>query len=434
MTKKESLIQWAKTSYRRQHRGKEPLLAVNASTSAANHAWLRALKLTKPIAPGIFLKGWEMIRCPLITPVSDLVFDNHGKRTFAKIGSTTGAYHFTFEAKGKSCTALYVCWEHGYKPEMRAIAVFPFGQIQVWHQLEQALVFITAPKPTHKKAYIIGSGYQSDFKPTVTLADVILPADLKEQLLINVDEFFRTGITAYQEMGVPAFRKYLLYGDPGNGKSMLAMALAADQLTKRRVVVFVSASNKQGADFNKLHQALEIARTNKFPVFVVVEEVDAYVTDPAMRAQVLDVLDGFEAPNNPKGSLLLMTSNHPERLDEAILRFGRVDQRWRIPSIETAEDARQLFQRYLGERYEPEIIASVARRLIGRPRVFVRELSFIARLKAATAGDTHLAGHLTATLRLLEKQALDGESFLREGRSPLGFEHAEVAEQDEFPF
>jgi len=179
---------------------------------------------------------------------------------------------------------------------------------------------------------------------------------------------------------------------------------------------------------------LEIARNNRFPVFVVVEEIDAYVTDPAMRAQVLDVLDGFEAPDNPKGSVLLMTSNHPERLDKAILRFGRIDQRWKIPSIETVDDSRQLLERYLGDLYEPESNAVVEQRLIGKPRVFVRELSFTSRLRAAAAGETRLNGHLKATLIALEKQVLDGEAFLREDKSPLGFAQREKEAVGEFPF
>jgi chaperone BCS1 len=220
--------------------------------------------------------------------------------------------------------------------------------VQEWHQFEQWLNHALDLKPTHKKAYVIGSSYNGVFKPSVTLNDVILPGDLKQQVVMSVDEFFHAGIKAYQELGVPPFRKYLLYGEPGNGKSMLAMALAVDQLKKQRVVVFVSASDKHGADFNQIQQALEVARTNRFPVFIVVEEIDSYVTEPVMRAQVLNVLDGFEAPNNPKGSVLMMTSNHPERLDKAILRFGRIDQRWKIPPIETVNDSRLLLQRYQG--------------------------------------------------------------------------------------
>ncbi len=432
MNKKETMIKWLTKAHRRHSRNNTtPLMAVNAGTNAASRLHLAKIKPDQSLYPGLYLKNWKYIHCPLIIPVSTLQSRMGKRKPWAEVGVTTGAYLFRFESKGKRFSAIYACWEHGFRYDPMAVAAIPFGRVQEWHQFEQWLGHVLDLKPTHKKAYVIGSSYNGDFKPTVTLDDVILASELKQQVVMSVDEFFRTGIKTYRDMGVPPFRKYFLYGEPGNGKSMLAMALAADQLKKRRVVVFVSASDKCGADFNKLQQALELARTNKFPVFIVVEEIDSYVANPAMRAQVLDVLDGFEAPNNPKGSVLLMTSNHPERLDKAILRFGRIDQRWKIPSIETVNDSRLLLQRYLGDMYEPESNAAIEQRLIGKPRVFVRELSFCARLRAAAAGDTNLNGHLQTTLRQLEKQVLDGETFLHEDKSPLGFVQRPSVEENE---
>lgn len=432
MNKKERMVKWLMKAYRRHCRGNTALLmAINAETNAASRLHLAKLKLDKPLYSNLYLKSWKSIFCPLIIPVSTLQCHTGKSKPWAEIGITTGAYLFRFESKRKRFSAIYACWEHGNRYEPMAVAAIPFGRVQEWHRFEQSLRHALDLKPTHKKAYVIGSSYNGDFKPTVTLDDVILSADIKQQVVMSVDEFFRTGINTYRDMGVPPFRKYLLYGEPGNGKSMLAMALAADQLKKRRVVVFVSASDARGADFNKLQQALEVARTNKFPVFIVIEEIDSYVTNPEMRAQVLDVLDGFEAPNNPKGSVLLMTSNHPERLDKAILRFGRIDQRWKIPPIETVNDSRLLLERYLGDMYEPEGNAIIEQRLIGKPRVFVRELSFCARLQTAAAGDTNLNGHLQTTLRQLEKQVLDGETFLHEDKPLVGFFQRQPAEENE---
>lgn len=435
MNKKEATIKWLIKAYRRHCRSHSvPLMAVNAETKAASRLHLAKIKPDQSLYPGLYLKSWKHIHCPRIIPVSTLQSRAGKAKPWVEVGVTTGAYLFRFESKGKRFAVIYACWEYGYRFEPMAVAAIPFGRLQEWHQFEQWLNHVFDLKATHKKAYVIGSSYNGDFKPTVALSDVILPGDLKQQVVMSVDEFFCTGINAYKDMGVPPFRKYLLYGEPGNGKSMLAMALAADQLKKRRIVVFVSASDKLGADFNKIQQALEVARTNKFPVFIVIEEIDAYVTNPAMRAQVLDVLDGFEAPNNAKGSVLLMTSNHPERLDKAILRFGRIDQRWKIPPIETVNDSRLLLKRYLGDMYEPESNASIEQNLIGKPRVFVRELSFTARLRAAAAGDANLNGHLKAVLRALEKQVLDGEAFLHEDKPTFGFGQREKIQDGELPY
>ena len=74
---------------------------------------------------------------------------------------------------------------------------------------------------------------------------------------------------------------------------MLAQALAGDQMTKGRVVVFVAASDKYGASFSKIQSALDICSTSKFPVFMVVEEVEAYLAGDEGLSQVRNVLEGF---------------------------------------------------------------------------------------------------------------------------------------------
>jgi hypothetical protein len=417
MTKVDRLIVWGREAYRALHKREKnvnALLAIHATTYPAVRRLLKQIKETTSLGQNLHLTKWEMLPKSPILPISCITPIIKGKRSWAELDFTEGAYAFHFDSPDGKFTVIYLAWEHGHDRKQRAIALLPFGRLQEWHRFQEALYGLaTVIKPSRKKAYIVGSNYEHDFKPTATLADVILPGDLKNEIVTSIDGFFNSGVKAYSELGVPAFRKYLLYGAPGNGKSLLCQAIAADQIAKKRVVVFVSASDNFGADFNKIQSALTIARRNKFPVLIIVEEIDSYVTNPAMRAQVLDLLDGFEAPANSAGSVLVMTTNHPEVLDESILRFGRVDQRWEIPNIQTAEEARLLLQRYLGCLYEPDDHALVATDMIGLPRVFARELAFASRMRAAQSGETHLNGHLRATFKAMKSQATKGEEFLR---------------------
>jgi len=419
MTKVDRLIVWGREAYRARHkcrRDANALLAIHADIYPAVRRLLKQIKETTPLGKDLRLVKWEMLPKSPILPISNIASITRGKRKWAELDFTDGAYAFHFDSPNGKFTAIYFAWEHGHDRKQRAIALLPFGRLQEWHRFQEKLSeMASAIKPSRKKAYIVGSNYEHDFKPTATLADVILPGDLKSEIVMSIDGFFSSGVKAYSELGVPAFRKYLLYGAPGNGKSLLCQAIAADQIAKKRVVVFVSASDNFGADFNKIQSALTIARRNRFAVLIIVEEIDSYVTNPAMRAQVLDLLDGFEAPANPAGSVLVMTTNHPEMLDESILRFGRVDQRWEIPNIQTAEEAQLLLQRYLGDLYESEDHAPVAKDMIGLPRVFARELAFASRMRAAQAGEIHLNGHLRATFKAMKTQATRGDEFLRHG-------------------
>ena len=70
---------------------------------------------------------------------------------------------------------------------------------------------------------------------------------------------------------------------------------------------------------------------------------------------LLNVLDGFHAPENV---LFVMTTNHIEALDPALLRPGRIDYRLLL-NIASKEQKITLYQRFF-----PEASASDAREFV----------------------------------------------------------------------
>ena len=65
---------------------------------------------------------------------------------------------------------------------------------------------------------------------------------------------------------------------------------------------------------------------------------------------LLNVMDGFHAPDNV---VFMMTTNHAETLDPALLRPGRID--YRLFMGEAAESQRvELYQRFFAEANEAE--------------------------------------------------------------------------------
>jgi SpoVK/Ycf46/Vps4 family AAA+-type ATPase len=182
-------------------------------------------------------------------------------------------------------------------------------------------------------------------------------------------------------------------------------------MTKGRVVVFVAASDKYGASFSKIQSALDICSTSKFPVFMVVEEVEAYLAGDEGLSQVRNVLEGFESARNPKGSLLFMTSNQPHILDSALLRFGRINYRREIPPIRDVDTADMMLKKYLGAFYPAGGIPQAAKLLTNIPPVFVRELAFTARMRAAATPGLDLTQALIDTIKELKEQATDQASM-----------------------
>src|SRR5690606_24568783 len=130
---------------------------------------------------------------------------------------------------------------------------------------------------------------------------------------------FSEGVEIYKKLRLAPFRKLLLAGVPGTGKTMLCAAMAKLAIQKGRIVVYVSGSDRDGATFEKIQRAFQAVAAARFPTLLIVEELDAYLHGED-KARILNVLDGIESPNNPKGSLLLATTNYPEAIDERLVK------------------------------------------------------------------------------------------------------------------
>jgi SpoVK/Ycf46/Vps4 family AAA+-type ATPase len=257
-----------------------------------------------------------------------------------------------------------------------------------------------------RDVYIVG-GTDSFFDPTVDWEDVILSEELKARLLDDMEAFFTRGVEIYRQLKLPPFRKLLLAGVPGTGKTMLCAALAKIAISRGRVVVYVSGADRDGASFEKIQRALQAVTAARHPVLLIVEELDAYLQGDD-KARVLNVLDGVESPNNPKGALLLATTNYPEAIDERIAkRPGRLDRVFIIPTIQDEEQAERMLRHYMRESWRDEH-AAVVPRLIDQPGAFVREVALHARMLAA---HEH---RLDVTLAMLEESI---SSLLRQIRS-----------------
>jgi chaperone BCS1 len=171
------------------------------------------------------------------------------------------------------------------------------------------------------------------------LESVVLQAGEKEQLLRDIERF-RSSWQRYRQLGVPYHRGYLLYGPPGTGKTSLVSAIAA------KFEIGIYAINLTDFTDRSLMHAVSEVSANSIVLF---EDIDCMTSGKARPISdekfnekadnkrdekgdttqsrvtlsgLLNVLDGFNAPENV---LFMMTSNHVEALDPALLRPGRID-------------------------------------------------------------------------------------------------------------
>jgi energy-coupling factor transporter ATP-binding protein EcfA2 len=410
----ESLVKWAATEWETRQPG-IPYQVLWASDSCGN------LLAQSRIRAGRQMKGkTKFVRahslpCPEVTKISEYVIP----RKVPVLGESVGAYAFEFADGDQHSEVLYVSsYYRDDDPNIIAIALVPADLLESWVVFEQ-LCNDAARRPSRRQdVYIIG-GTNTHFKPTVDWDDVVLPDDIKNDLLLDMESFFKDGVPIYKELNLAPFRKLLLVGPPGTGKTMLCAAMAKLALKKKRVVVYVSGADDDGASFHKIHHALNVVASAGYPVLLIVEEIDVYLRKED-KARILNVLDGLESPNNPRGALLLATTNYPEVIDERIAkRPGRLDRIFVIPPVADVALATVMLKRYMGPQWQ-ESHHKIAEQLVDQTGAFVREVALHARMLAAHNQQT------VVTLDMLQQSLMDlSEQMTREPnmlpRRQMGF-------------
>lgn len=151
-----------------------------------------------------------------------------------------------------------------------------------------------------------------------------------------------------KEMGVPFKRAALLSGSFGVGKSMAVNRTG--QVAESEGITFILV--RPGRD--DLHAALMTAKMYQ-PAVVAFEDVDT-LADAGMESeqisQILDMFDGIEAKNSE--IMLVLTTNHVEKLHKGMMRPGRLDA---IIPIGAPDDAgiRRLIEVNIGDRLADDI-------------------------------------------------------------------------------
>lgn len=134
---------------------------------------------------------------------------------------------------------------------------------------------------------------------------------------------------AMRKEGVPLKRAALLFGPYGTGKTS-AGQLTALEATKAGWT-FISA--RPGRD--KIEDVLRTARLYQ-PAVVFVEDIDN-ATSSGEDDQVTKLLEAFDGITSKGGELMVvMTTNHIERIHKGMLRPGRLDAVVEISSLDHA--------------------------------------------------------------------------------------------------
>ena len=182
-------------------------------------------------------------------------------------------------------------------------------------------------------------------KVDVTFKDVAGLYGAKEEVMEIVD--FLKNPKKYTDLGAKIPKGALLVGPPGNGKTLLAKALAGEAN-----VPFFSMS---GSDFVEMFVGVGASRVRdlfaqakeKAPCIVFIDEIDAVGRARGKNAgfsgnderentlnQLLTEMDGF---GSNSGVIVLAATNRADILDKALMRAGRFDRQIHVDLPELKE-------------------------------------------------------------------------------------------------
>ena len=198
---------------------------------------------------------------------------------------------------------------------------------------------------TINRANMCGRGVFSGFRDINirkrrTFDDIFIPKKDKELLINSLDDFVNKR-QWYIDNNIPYHFGILLYGEPGTGKSVITQAIAEHLKAKYNVL--------NGADIGWLEDSLselQVRPDNESYSVLAIEDVDCFFTGnnnttvtihdneihkrKANLSSILNCMDGVYASDN---IIYVLTTNHKEYLDPALIRPGRCDIQLEIKGV-----------------------------------------------------------------------------------------------------
>jgi hypothetical protein len=219
---------------------------------------------------------------------------------------------------------------------------------------------------------------------TRKLDTIILKKGLKEELKNDL-QLFLNSEDWYKERDIPYTRGYLFYGNPGTGKTSMIKGMSL--YSKRHIHYLMLSEVRSDGELFDLFKKINYKDT-----VLVIEDIDATIEavksrDKKPEPEIEKKTDSDKENNKNKdkekekeeeiskltlsgllnaldgvfqchGRILIMTTNHPEVLDSALIRPGRIDSKYLFNNC-NKDQIRGLYEMFFNKPADNEQIDSI---------------------------------------------------------------------------
>ncbi|KAG0646419.1 putative chaperone BCS1-B [Hyphodiscus hymeniophilus] len=301
-----------------------------------------------------------------------------------------------------------------------------------------------------------GSWVKIAERPCRPMKTVVLDEDRKMEVLADINEYLNPATARwYANRGIPYRRGYLFYGPPGTGKTSLTFALAGvfgldihvvslleptlteeelgmlfTNLPARCIVLLEDidtaglvrnneieeedetekgrrGKGKSGKDNHGGDEGLNVANLTK-ALKRANEQSEEEKKKGISLSGLLNIIDGVASH---EGRVLVMTTNRPEKLDEALIRPGRVDHQVAFGNA-TQTQIKELFVRmYTNDLPRTKFLKAISTPLgsvANGKLAVIREKEDLPTPPVTPTAVEHTNGHASAPTTNGSPPALDG--------------------------